>query len=176
MTLLLPDGSEREIAAEIRTPFADPFSNTEYVTLYETTEEGQGGRHQVVVSGQSASRFVVAVGATEEFFTPTERAVDRPTSFPGIAAPLQEWYSTPADGSTQAGLDDGAGEVDTELVEEALEELAETDAEPTDEELALADGGAETGGSSTTWIAPAAVGVAALLGAGLYLGRRRQAA
>ena len=90
MVLTGPDGAERAIGPTVRTPFADPFSGTNYLPLFETVEPATGGRYQIVVTGDSPSRFVVAVGTREEFFTPTERAVDKPTSFPGIAEPLNQ--------------------------------------------------------------------------------------
>jgi hypothetical protein len=56
MTLALPDGSTREIAPDIRTKFADPFSRTNYVTLYETIEPAVAGRHQLVVDDRAGVR------------------------------------------------------------------------------------------------------------------------
>lgn len=191
MTLITPDGSERSIAPEVREPFADPFSGTNYVTLYETVEPAAGGRHQLVVSGQAPTRFVVAVGTREEFFTPTERSGDRPTSFPGIAEPLNEWYTTPADGSAPVDADGGDEvDVDVEMIDEALEELDEQEAA---DESADSDSGAESvtaatagdeaaapagdddGGGSTTWIAPVALLAVALAAGGLLLRRRLSA-
>ncbi len=133
MTLMDPDGGERPIEANIREPFSDPFSGTDYVTLFETVEPVPGGRYSVVVTGTSPTRFVVAVGTKEEFFTPTERSVDRPSSFPGIAAPLNAWYTTPADGSEPVNADDAAGadedvDIDVDLIEEELAKLEEGEA------------------------------------------------
>ncbi|MGI9597371.1 MAG: hypothetical protein ACR2QK_14505 [Acidimicrobiales bacterium] len=195
MSLIEPDGSTREISPAMRSPFADPFSGTNYVTLFETVEPAAGGRHQVVVTGDSPTRFVVAVGTREEFFTPTERSGEKPTSFPAIAEPLNEWYSTAADGTVTAAADDGEDvDIDVEMVEE---ELAKLDADGTppepdgsdesedagstgsaeDEAAAPAalDGSTEggDGGSTTTWVAPLAVALAAVGGAGFYLNRRR---
>lgn len=187
MTLTLPDGSSRDIAPDIRSDFADPFSGTDYVTLYETVEPAAGGRHQLVVTGQAASRFVVAVGTKEEFFTPTERSGDKPTSFPGIAQPLNVWYTTPADGSAPSEAAAEAAEemdVDVEMIEDALEELnedeaaddaADATAEALDatDEAAVGDLDADDG-SALSWVAPLALVVALLGGAGFYMTRRSQ--
>jgi hypothetical protein len=189
LVLLDPEGNDRPFRATIREPFADPFSGTDYVTLFETQEPAAGGRYQVVVTGEAPTRFVVAVGTSEEFFTPTERAVDRPTSFPGIAEPLDEWYTTPADGSEPVNASPVAGEgveVDEELIEQ---ELAKLDEEAATEAEAEADDTAETvstepeeeaapetdseSGSSLTWLAPLAIVVAAGAGGALAFRRRR---
>lgn len=185
MSLTQPDGSVRAIAPDTRSPFADPFSGTNYVTLFETVETGQGGRHQLVVSGDSPTRFVVAVGTREEFFTPTERSGDKPTSFPAIAEPLNVWYTTPADGSVSADTGDAEDvDIDVELVEEELAKLADAeadadagDASESEDEIAAGpvDGDEPEGGSSATWVAPIAVLVAAIGGALFYF-RRRQTA
>ena len=173
LTLIEPDGTERPIVAEIRTPFADPFSGTDYLTLFETEEATTGGRYQVVVTGDAPSRFVVAVGTKEEFFTPTERSVDRPTSFPGIAAPLNEWYTTPADGSAPVDVAGGDEvDVDVDLIEDELAKLDE-DGEPAADQQAATDSAEDSGGGlSTTWIAPAVAAVAAIAGGVLYTRRR----
>ncbi len=195
MTLVSPDGSSREIGPDMRSPFADPFSGTNYVTLYETVEPADGGRHQLLVTGTTPTRFVVAVGTREEFFTPTERSGDRPNSFPGIAAPLNEWYTTSADGTVQDTAAEGDGvDIDVDLVEEELAKLAEEESAesgPADDAEGDSDGEAAApaadtvgsvgddgdgeNGSATTWIAPAAVAVAAIGGGAVYFRRRETA-
>jgi hypothetical protein len=202
LLLIAPDGAERPFNASVREPFADPFSGTNYVTLLETQEPAVGGRYQVIVTGDAASRFVVAVGTSEEFFTPTERAVDRPTSFPGIAEPLNVWYTTPADGSEPANAAAGGDgvDVDEELIEEELAKLDEEAAEPaasdasasnpdtsasdsntsdsntseSEQEVAATVGGDEDdGGSAMSWVAPAVLAVAVVAGGTLAVRRRR---
>lgn len=177
MTLIEPDGAERPITSTIRTPFADPFSGTNYVTLFETEEPASGGRHQIVVTGASPTRFVVAVGTREEFFTPTERSGDKPTSFPGIADPLNEWYTTPADGSASANVADGDEvDVDVDLIEEELANLEDQDNETVEAaQPAVDEGGGVEGNGAAPWIAPMALASAAVIGGGLYLRRRRSA-
>ncbi len=151
MTLALPDGTTRDIAPDVRTEFADPFSKTNYVTLYETVEPATGGRHQLTVTSQAPTRFVVAVGTREEFFTPTERSGDKPSSFPGIAEPLNRWYTTPADGSAPTESATGSADevdVNVDMIEDALEDLDEeaADDESTDGE---STDGESTDGEST---------------------------
>ncbi|MGH1491616.1 MAG: hypothetical protein ACRBK7_19850 [Acidimicrobiales bacterium] len=192
MTLTLPDGSTRDIGPDIRTEFADPFSGTDYVTLYETVEPAEGGRHQLVVTGASPTRFVVAVGTREEFFTPTERSGDKPTSFPGIAGPLNKWYTTPADGSapTEAAAAEEV-DVNVDMIEDALEEIDEQEAgdsdvqETADSETAVSEIGDEEAvgdldgdpddDSSLGLVAPIAVLIALVGGAAFYTTRRRGA-
>lgn len=177
MTLIEPDGVERPITSTIRTPFADPFSGTNYVTLSETEEPASGGRYQIVVTGASPTRFVVAVGTREEFFTPTERSGDKPTSFPGIADPLNEWYTTPADGSASVNLADGEEvDVDVDLIEEELANLEARDNDAVEEvQPAVDEGSGGEGNGAAPWIAPTALAGAAVIGGGLYMRRRRSA-
>ncbi len=173
-----PDGTTRTITNDMREPFDEPFSNTSYVTLSEVREPAQAGRYRGLVIGSAPSRFTVAIGEREEFFTPTERSGDRPTSFPGIAAPLQAWYSTPPGAEGPGELAEGDGEIEMEMIEEAIDEgvgsapegaLDEGDSED-------AAGAADTDdGGSLGWVAPTAAAVAVALGAAWILARRRQA-
>ncbi len=116
-----PDGTVTTITATMREVFDEPFSRTSYVTLAELREPGQAGRYRGVVAGNAPSRFSVAIGEEEIFFTDTERSGDRPSSFAEIAAPLQAWYSTPP-GGEPVELAEGEGEIDMELLEEAMED------------------------------------------------------
>lgn len=178
MTLTLPDGSTRDIAPDVRTKFADPFSRTDYVTLYETVEPATAGRHQLSVTGQSPTRFVVAVGTKEEFFTPTERSGDKPTSFPGIAEPLNAWYTTPADGSAPTELATEAADgvdVDVDMIEDALEDLDDAEPEAAEAETALDTSADSDDGSALSLVAPLAVVVALIGGVAFFVTRRREA-
>jgi hypothetical protein len=128
--LTMPDGSVRTLEAEIREVFDEQFSQTSYLTLVEIKEPGLAGRHSVLVHSLAPSRFVVAVGEREVFFTPAERTVDRPSDFMGIAEPLNVWYQTPPG---ESPADVSAGEVDevqvdVEALEDELEVLAEAEA------------------------------------------------
>lgn len=172
-----PDGTTRTIVNDMRETFDEPFSNTSYLTLSEVREPAQEGRYRGLVVGSAPSRFTVAIGEREEFFTPAERTGDRPSSFPGIAAPLQAWYSTPPGEETAGDLAEGAGEIEMEMIEEAIEEgvgsAPEEAFEESTPEEALDD--AETGSDgSLGWVAPAAAALAVTLGAAWVLIRRRQ--
>ena len=125
--LTMPDGSVRTLEAEIREVFDEQFSQTSYLTLVEIKEPGVAGRHSVLVHSLAPSRFVVAVGEQEVFFTPAERTVDRPTDFLGIAEPLNAWYQTPP-GEPAGDVPADEVEVDVEALEDELEVLAEQEA------------------------------------------------
>ncbi len=163
-----PDGTTRTIGNDMREPFDEAFSNTSYLTLSEVREPAQAGRYRGVVIGSAPARFTVAIGEREEFFTPAERTGDRPSTFPGIAAPLQAWYSTPPGAETSVDLAEGEGEVQMDLIEDAMEEGIATAAP----EEALVDESAESDGG-LGWVAPAAAAVAVALGGGWLLARRR---
>lgn len=179
-----PDGTTRTIVNDMRETFDEPFSNTSYLTLSEVREPAQEGRYRGLVRGSAPSRFTVAIGEREEFFTPAERTGDRPSSFPGIAAPLQLWYSTPPGEEAPVDLAEGEGEIEMEMIEEAIEEgvgsapegaLEESTPEESTTEEALDE---TTSGSdgSLGWVAPAAAGLAVVLGAAWVLIRRRHGA
>ncbi len=115
-----PSGEVKMIGPEIRDVFDEPFSNTSYVTLAELRQPGEAGRYRGTVIGNAPSRFSVAIGEEEIFFTETERSGDRPSSFPEIAAPLNAWYST-APGEEPTTVTDGEAEIDMDLIDEAME-------------------------------------------------------
>ena len=157
-----PSGERIDIIPEIREVFDEPFSNTSYVTLAEIRQPGEDGRYQGVVLGNAASRFTVAIGEREIFFTETERSGDRPSSFPEISEPLKAWYSTPpGEEPVLAATADGEGEIQMDLIDEAMET---GEANDTRED-------ADSGGTSSQLIAPLVVAVAAVGGFLLY--RRR---
>lgn len=167
-----PDGTTTTISPEMREVFDEAFSQTSYVTLAEVREPAQAGRYKGIVVGAAPSRFSVAIGEREEFFTPTERSGDRPTSFPEMAAPLQAWYSTPPGGEAPADLTEGDAEIQMDMIEEAIESGEATAAEETLGEEAQGEADSEDGGS-LGWVAPAVALVAAALGVGWFLARRR---
>jgi len=117
-----PDGSTVTIGPEVREVFDEPFSKTSYVTLAEYRQPAQPGRYRGVVIGAAPSRFSVAIGETEIFFTETERSGDRPTNFAEITEPLTAWYTTPPGGEQDlTALAEGEAEIDLEMIEEAME-------------------------------------------------------
>jgi len=188
-----PSGEVKSIVPEIREVFDEPFSNTSYVTLAEIREPGEAGRYRGVVIGNAPSRFSVAIGEEEIFFTETERSGDRPSTFMDIAAPLNVWYSTAPGEEPAADAADGDAEIQMDLIEDAMEsgEASMGDEEAVDDEAgneeadgADADGDAENAavavseaddddGSGLAAIALPVVVVAAAV-AGFLVYRRRQ--
>ena len=164
-----PDGTTRTITNDMREQFDEPFSNTSYITLSEVREPAQAGRYKGLVIGAAASRFTVAIGEREEFFTPAERTGDRPSSFPGIAAPLQAWYSTPPGEEVATDLAEGDAEIQMDMIEEAMES-----GEGSAPEGALGDGtgdGSDSAdGGSLGWVAPVVALAAVAVGAGWVRG------
>ena len=172
-----PDGTTRTIINDMRETFDEAFSNTSYLTLSELREPAQAGRYRGLVVGSAPSRFTVAIGEREEFFTPAERTGDRPASFPGIAAPLQAWYSTPPGEDVAADLAEGEGEIEMEMIEEAIDEgigsAPEEALEDSTPEAALGESTSDQDGS-LGWVAPVAAVVAVAAGAAWVLARRRR--
>ncbi len=162
-----PDGSTMTIVPEVREVFDEPFSKTSYVTLAEVREPAQEGRYRGIVIGTEPSRFTVAIGEREEFFTETERSGDRPTSFPGIAAPLQAWYATPPGAEAPVELAEGEGEIQLDMIEDAMESGEGSAPEGALDELDAEDG------SSLGWVAPVVALAAAAIGGGWLMTRRR---
>jgi hypothetical protein len=178
--LTLPNGEVRTLEAEIREVFDEQFSRTSYITLVELKEPAIAGRHTVVVRSAGPARFVVAVGEREEFFTPAERTVDRPSDFLGIATPLNAWYQTPPgdglDTPTDNSVDDV--EIDVEGMETELEALAEQAATTTTvpEAAPPSLAGEDDDDPGLTWVLPIVIVLAAGASIGIWLGRRRTTA
>jgi hypothetical protein len=198
--LMKPDGTTTVVTPFEREVFDEPFSNTSYIGLADLREPGQAGRYQGRVIGHAASRFSVAIGVEEIFFTETERSGERPTSFADIGAPLAAWYGTPPGGDNDtSALGEGEAEIDLELVEGADGEAdVEADAQKGADGVGdvVAEAGDETNigrvadaarpqaaaaevatarsdtRSGTTWVAPVVIVAVALLGAGALLIRR----
>jgi len=118
--------------------------------------------------------------------------------------PLTAWYTTLPNGDPDpTALADGEAEIDLDMIEEAMEsgeaeapegsldeapaqeleateleatELeAEDSAEPDTTEAASAPVEPD-GGSNTTWVAPVLIGAVAVVGAGVFMVRRKPAA
>ncbi|MDJ0925721.1 MAG: hypothetical protein QNJ77_14290 [Acidimicrobiia bacterium] len=178
--LTLPNGEILILEAEIREVFDEQFSGTSYITLVELKEPAIAGRHTIVVHSRGPARFVVPVGEREEFFTPAERTVDRPTSFMGIADPLNAWYQTPpgangAETPTEASIDEV--EIDVEGMETELEALAEEAATTTAvQQAAPVPAASDDDDSGLTWVLPVAIVVAVASAGGIWLARRRTTA
>jgi len=183
-----PDGSSRTLTAEVREVFDEEFSRTSYVTLHELREPAQAGRYRGVVVGSAPSRFTIAIGETEIFFTETERSGDRPSNFMEISAPLNAWYSTPPGGEPTGETAAGEAEIDLDRIEEAMGsgegEIAEggslrgdesTDKSATQAPSAATSAVAADEGGSNGWVAPVVIGAVVILGGGAFLARRRGA-
>ena len=179
-----PSGEVKSIVPEVREVFDEPFSNTSYVTLAELREPGEAGRYRGVVVGNAPSRFSVAIGEEEIFFTETKRSGDRPSTFQEIAAPLNVWYSTPPGEEPSTDLADGEAEIQMDLIEDAMESGEATmgdeqagDDESGDDDADNAAGAvsdaADDDGSGLAAIALPVVVVAAAA-AGFLVYRRRQ--
>jgi len=190
MDVVLPDGSVMAVEPAMGEVFDEPFSGTSYVELHESRETAQAGRHQVTVYSNAPSRFSVAFGEREEFGTPAERTVDRPSGFAAFAEPLNEWWSTPpgADGP----VSDESIEVDVEAAEAAVERLqqdasqangdAMSDTETSGDggELAVAEPAApeiddEQSGPGNRWVIPIVALIVAVAGGGWMVMRPKRA-
>lgn len=179
MDVVLPDGSVLTVEPTIGEVFDEPFSGTSYVELHESRQPAQAGRHQVTVFSEAPSRFSVAFGEREEFGTPAERTVDRPSGFAAFAEPLNAWWATPpgADGP----IEGESVEMDVEAAEAAVERLEverleeEQDADATSAESAATEPASDGGGSGPQWVIPALVLLVAIVGGGWMLRSRRAA-
>jgi hypothetical protein len=169
-----PDGTTTAIGPETREVFDEPFSQTSYITLAEVREPAQAGRYKGIVIGAAPSRFSVAIGEREEFFTPAERSGDRPSSFPEMAAPLQAWYATPPGADAPVGMSEGDAEIQMDMIEDAIDSGEATAADMVTDTEALGDDESGDGGS-LGWVAPVVALVAAVIGAAWLLARRRSA-
>ncbi len=187
-----PDGQTVTLTPDMREPFDEQFSKTSYVTLLEQREPGQAGRYRGIVVGNAPSRFTVAIGEREVFFTETERSGDRPSTFPEISAPLRAWYTTAPGEEPATDTDSDAGEVQMDQIDEAIESgdvegvvsqdestNDETDQETSEDEANQDETAAsateeDDNSSSTNFIAPIVL-VAALAAGGFWFIRRKPA-
>ncbi|MFZ2174800.1 MAG: hypothetical protein WAW17_12360 [Rhodococcus sp. (in: high G+C Gram-positive bacteria)] len=89
LSIISPDGQITALDNTERTPFFEPFTQTSYLTLTDTSAPAQAGTYALVVTGAAPARFVIATGDTEEFDAPLVGAT--------AATPLdvQNWYRTP---------------------------------------------------------------------------------
>lgn len=191
-----PDGTTTTIVPEVREVFDEPFSGTSYITLAELREPGQAGRYRGLLIGNGPSRFTVAIGEEELFFTETERTGDRPSSFQEIGPLLNAWYTTPAGEEPVETEGEEDIEIDTEMIEEAMEdgeaEVPESAFENGDEPVAESDEATVEEGSATEaeeasddtssdddgsngWVAPTVLALAGLIGGLWFLRSRRSA-
>ena len=79
----------------IRTRFDEPFTNTSYYTLVKERGSAQEGIYEITIIARAPARFTTAIGTSERFGTPVERAGSRPSSFSETSERLGEWYNKP---------------------------------------------------------------------------------
>jgi len=72
-----------------RTYFFEPFSQTAYLTLAQTTSAAQPGTYTLIVTGAAPSRFVMVTGQDEQRSAPIVNATA------ATIADVHAWYQTP---------------------------------------------------------------------------------
>lgn len=87
-----PNGIEEIIYPNIRIRFDEPFTNTSYFTLIKEQRTALAGVYEITIVSRSPSRFTSAIGTSERFGTPVQRAGDRPTTFDETTQRVNEWY------------------------------------------------------------------------------------
>ncbi len=90
LTLKRPDGTQVELLPDIRVAFAEPFSRTNYLRLFDHSEIGREGTYQVTIHGLDPSRFTVSIGFIEMFGTEVLNVENR-----NDRGALERWYTTP---------------------------------------------------------------------------------
>lgn len=89
--LVDPAGAVTVLRPDLRVPFAEPFSGTNYIRLLDLDTNAVAGEYSVTVIGAVPARFTVSVGFKELFGTPVEGVVDRSLGVTGV----MDWYATP---------------------------------------------------------------------------------
>ena len=95
LQLVSPDNSTQMLYPNIRTRFDEPFTNTSYYTLVKERGSAQEGIYEITIIARAPARFTTAIGTSERFGTPVERAGSRPSSFSETSERLGEWYNKP---------------------------------------------------------------------------------
>lgn len=91
LELVDPTGTTTILRPDLRLPFPEPFSGTNYVRLLDLDSTAVAGEYAVTVIGTAPARFTVSVGFKEVFGTPVEGVVDRSLGVNGV----MDWYATP---------------------------------------------------------------------------------
>jgi hypothetical protein len=144
--LVDPAGSTTILRPDLRIPFAEPFSGTNYIRLRDMDSIAIAGEYSVTVIGAAPARFTVSVGFKELFGTPVEGVVDRSLGVTGV----MDWYTTPP-----------PEDVATDVVTTTT--AAEEDRAPlVEEDQVVADSRSETE-SSVNWVLVVAIGGGAVL-------------
>ena len=95
LQLVSPDNSTQMLYPNIRTRFDEPFTNTSYYTLVKERGSAHEGIYEITIIARAPARFTTAIGTSERFGTPVERAGSRPSSFSETSERLGEWYNKP---------------------------------------------------------------------------------
>ena len=105
LLILSPDGSEKALYHSIRTRFDEPFTNTSYYTLIRDQDTAMSGAYSITIVSRYAARFTAAIGTSERFGTPVERAGDRPPTLGETEKRIGDWYSKSKGVNTAESLD-----------------------------------------------------------------------
>ncbi len=96
MMIVDPQHRSRLLPGNERKYFFEPFTQTSYLTLGETTEVAQSGTYDIVVIGVAPARFVAVTGQVEKFTATLKNAT--------VASldQVQSWYHTPPQATNDA--------------------------------------------------------------------------
>jgi len=115
LTLERPDGTEVNLLPDIRVAFAEPYSRTNYLRLFDHSEIGTEGTYQVTIHGLNPSRFTVSIGFIEMFGTQVLNVENR-----NDRGALERWYATPPPELTQIETSTTEQAPNVDLPEETL--------------------------------------------------------
>jgi hypothetical protein len=90
LAVIDPAGHPRLLRDDERIPFHEPYTNTDYLTLCETASPARTGTYTLIVTGLTATRFVVVSGRNEQLTASIKHAVI------GTTDDVRYWYHTPA--------------------------------------------------------------------------------
>lgn len=141
MELVDPTGSVTELRPDLRVPFAEPFSGTNYIRLHDLDTTAVAGEYSVTVIGAAPARFTVSVGFKELFGTPVEGVVDRSLGVTGV----MDWYDTPPP-------EDATTDIVTTVAS-----VPSSQAPPAEEDQVVTDPTPDTT-SSVNWVLVVAIG------------------
>lgn len=129
LTMTDPFGSTTMLRPDQRVAFAEPFTGTNYVRLFDYVATATEGMYSFSVSAKTATRFTVSVGEKEMFGTPVEGVTNRTLGVDGVMA----WYATPPleESSPSAAATSTMAPSTSSSSEAPMAEIAETNGEET---------------------------------------------
>lgn len=139
--LVDPAGAVTVLRPDLRVPFAEPFSGTNYIRLRDLDTTAVAGEYSVTVIGAAPARFTVSVGFKELFGTPVEGVVGRSLGVTGV----MDWYATPP-------LEDATTDIVTTVAS-----VQSSQAPPAEEDQVVTDPTPDTE-SSVNWVLVVAIG------------------